>query len=360
MKFGKSMIIFLSMALLAGIVSGAKFEAGDTVSIEETVEENLYVAAGEVRVNSIVKGDLIVAGGQLEFNDIVTEDLTAAGGQVDVNNNVQGDARIAGGQITIDSAVNDLVVMGGDIKIREGTVVNGDAAVTGGSINIKGSYNRNLKVAAGMIDLDAVVAGNVELEAGSIRISRDTQINGNLTYTLDRELDIPEGQVKGSVKRLEPERKAYNYASSIFFKFAAFIGLLFIGLVWIAIMPHFFENTEKALSQKYWKSTLWGLIFLVVVPAALILIMLTIVGIPIAVLGFILYGLSVYLSRVVFARWLGGRLYKRGRFLKFIIGLVLLSILVWIPFIGWLLHIFAVMAGIGAVTQIKRKKKRRK
>ena len=59
--------------LLPMLAFGATFEAGKDVSTGkgETIEDNFYIAGGDVSVHSTVSGDLIAAGGKVLIAGVV-------------------------------------------------------------------------------------------------------------------------------------------------------------------------------------------------------------------------------------------------------------------------------------------------
>lgn len=359
--FLKKLLFLVLIAFLIPFALAAEFKAADTVIIDEVIKDNLYLSGGEIAVNEIVRGDVVAAGGKLEFNNVITEDLMAAGGQIEVNNNVQGDARIAAGQVSVDATINkDLVILGGSINLRKGTLVNGDVSAFGGQIDIKGDYNGDLRASGGTVRIDAKIAGNVEIESENIKISKDTVIDGNLTYTSDKELDIDPSQVRGDIRRIEPKIKKVKAALPFPWKFISFGAWLILALICAALFPKFFEKTSSAIKKSFWKSTLMGLLILIVTPIALMIILITVIGIPIAVVGFMLYIVAVYLSKIITAHWLGSKLYRKGKYIKMILGVVILTILFWIPFIGWILKLGTILVALGSVTQIPKARKKKK
>ena len=96
---------------------------------------------------------------------------------------------------------------------------------------------------------------------------------------------------------------------------------------------------------------------------------MTIIGIPLGIITLILYGIAVYLSTSVTALIFGHLLHarsfaKKGAGTIFVLSVgifLLLHVLTWIPVIGWLVNLVALLMGVGAVTlEIVSPKKGRK
>ncbi|NIP32376.1 hypothetical protein GWN26_01085, partial [Candidatus Saccharibacteria bacterium] len=91
-----SMLAFLLLALPA---QAAEVKAGEEYFLMEnqTIEGNLYTAAGYVDISGTITGDLLTAGGSVIITGDVGEDLIVGGGDIDIWGNVGGDLRAVGG-----------------------------------------------------------------------------------------------------------------------------------------------------------------------------------------------------------------------------------------------------------------------
>jgi len=71
------------------------------------------------------------------------------------------------------------------------------------------------------------------------------------------------------------------------------------------------------------------------------------------------YLISVYLSRafvgLAIGRWLFRRLGRESvsPYLGFFVGLIILWLLIAIPFVGWLIHLLALLLGLGALATVR-------
>jgi len=69
--------------LMPAFTLGATPKADDEVSIKKGfLQDNLYVAGGNVSVNSKIDGDLITVGGNVLISEDVSKDITVAGGSM--------------------------------------------------------------------------------------------------------------------------------------------------------------------------------------------------------------------------------------------------------------------------------------
>jgi len=92
------------------------------------------------------------------------------------------------------------------------------------------------------------------------------------------------------------------------------------------------------------------------VPVAIILGAITLVGIPVALIAFAVYLVAIYLAKIWVGAFLGRALLKpavetkRDWMLGLLVGLLILSIVRFIPYLGGLVHLAVVCLGLGAFT----------
>ncbi|MBK7872818.1 MAG: hypothetical protein IPJ74_20155, partial [Saprospiraceae bacterium] len=69
----KTIILLVFLCFLASLlpIQASNVRGGDHVSINNTMNENLYVAGGNIRVNATINGDIIGAGGEIRINEAV-------------------------------------------------------------------------------------------------------------------------------------------------------------------------------------------------------------------------------------------------------------------------------------------------
>ena len=118
---------------LASTCLSAHQQAGENLSISGVIDDDLYLAGGQVDLYATVEGDVVVAGGKLNLEGNVQADVIAAGGDLELRGTVADDARLAGGNIRVLAAVgDDLLVAGGRIQLGSMAEVGGAAWLSGG------------------------------------------------------------------------------------------------------------------------------------------------------------------------------------------------------------------------------------
>ena len=130
-------------------------------------------------------------------------------------------------------------------------------------------------------------------------------------------------------------------------------GLLVAGLLYWLAPGAFASRIETAGS--FFRAVGMGFLFLVAGPFALLVLGLTIVGIPLAAIGLAVYLTTLYVGILLFAYLVGSTLLTPGagfrRFaLVLLAGLTVVVLLVHLPVAGALFRIVATVAGAGMAT----------
>ncbi len=104
-----------------------------------------------------------------------------------------------------------------------------------------------------------------------------------------------------------------------------------------------------------WVSLLVGFILLVVAPVAAAVVMLTLIGIPLALLMLFGYLVVLYVGRVFVGLAIGRWLFTKFRrpqmslYVDLLVGLLILWLLGVIPYVGWAVRAVALLLGLGAL-----------
>jgi cytoskeletal protein CcmA (bactofilin family) len=361
--------VSIALFLVAPIISSAQFNAGETVRILDIQEDDLYVAGGEVTIDAPVYGDVMAAGGELVFNDSIGEDLTVAGGEITINGPTGDDLRITGGQVTVRGVVyDDVIVFGGDVLIASSAVIKGNLVSYTGKTAIEGTVEGAVKATGGEITISGSISGPSQLVAEDISIGDGAAFMSDVSYySKDGEVDFGTSLI-GVTATLDEslgwkDRMDHEEERSI----GAGIGLigwimfLVSGFIILALINKFFSGRFKRASEQAMGATVnslgYGLIYLILVPLALIVLMITIVGIPAALLLLTLYIITITLGSLIFGLLLSHLLNKRkggtwGFWKMVLIGLGLafaLKLVALIPFIGGLASFVAIAIAFGAI-----------
>ena len=340
---------FLSPSAMGFDERANVYVAGADVRIETPVNGDLYAAAGRVSVLEAVLGDAVVAGGSVDIAGAIRDDLRAAGGVVTLGGNIAGEALVAGGSIAF----------GRDAE------VHGRAWLAGGDIAVAGKLFGGLKVYGKNIVLLGEIRGPVEIHAEQIEITASARIVGDVRYSSRHELRRdPKAQISGSVTRadaaFEFPRPTLDIPGLPAIRPMLLLGLLAAGALLLALFPRFTAHALQTLGAAPLKSLGLGTAIFFSLPPVILLLTITIIGIPIALVLAALYAAALLVGYLIAAFYVGDRLLRAlrrqseeppygGRVAALAVALVLLWLAYAVPYAGTLIILIALVAGLGAM-----------
>lgn len=310
---------------------------------------------------------LVAAQEQRSGGKVVVErgetvgDLVASGGAVEVLGTVDGDLRAYGGSVTIRGEVTgDVVAYAGDVEING--EVGGNVSAFGGSVELGpgGSVGGWFQAGAGDVVIDGVVGGDADVAAGSLELRSGALVNGDLRHTAQSFEQEGDGRVLGTVSRVSEIqfREGMDFQGPEFptgaFALYGFLVNLVLGAVLLYAFPGFTMKSALRFRGRALGSFGWGLFGLIGIPILLVLVMLTIVGIPLAIAGFGLYLLLIWIGSVLGGYGLGDWLllragYAGNRWASLLVGLLVVALVGLVPVLGGLFGFVVTVMGIGAV-----------
>jgi len=125
-----------------------------------------------------------------------------------------------------------------------------------------------------------------------------------------------------------------------------------VGCLLVWLFPPASRHYALVIAEHPWPSLGWGLLTLILIPVTAILLLLSLVGIPLALMLAVLAFLAAQIARLGVGYLVGVRVLRihpeNQRVLSFALGFTLFSVLTFIPILGRLLDILAVIVGLGA------------
>jgi hypothetical protein len=274
----------------------------------------VIASGGTVVVNAPVRS-LTAAGGSVIVNAPVAGDLIVTGGVISVDADIDGKVLAAGGNIGINGTIENLLATGGTVTLGPSARVLRDAVISAGTVVNAGTVVRNLTVSANTFENPG--------SAGSIEYQEQ-----------------------------QPVTDAFSGFSFISLLIA--VGFLFLGIILIQIFPEEFASVVREVVTGPIVKTIVGFFGIVVSALVVLVIAITVIGLPVAAVLGMFVVISLLISGLFVAYALGdivvSRLrWKTGVTVTFIVGFVILQILYLIPVIGVLVQIVAVSLGYGAL-----------
>jgi cytoskeletal protein CcmA (bactofilin family) len=371
---GKRCSVSLLVAFLIAIatfgtqtisVAASEIRTGDdpNVPVGETVNDDLYIFGGDVDIAGTVNGDAVVTAGNLDVPGRVDGSLAIIAGQVEISGTVERAVRVAAGDVTISGDLGgDLLVTGGRVTIESTGAIGGDLVVASGDVTILGPVDGDVRGNIGNLTINEEIGGDVRVTADDIELQSDAQIAGDLDYTSPSEADLDDGAAVTGVRshnetsRFTPGDNWVNWVLSPLFRLLV---ALFTGLVLILLLPRATAIVADGIRRSPAGSFVLGLILLVFVPIVSLILFVTLVGIPIAIILWLSYLAVLYLSQIFLGIALGRTILPKswdttGRgynLLAMTLGVVFLAALriIPLPFLDSVIAAITAIFGLGAI-----------
>lgn len=248
----------------------------------------------------------------------------------------------------------DLVTFGGDARVPEGQVVR-DVVTMGGDAVIEGTAQGDVITMGGDAVVDGVVNGDVVTMGGDLELRNGGIVHGEVV-TFGGEYDS-HGASGGSsaIPFVAPSalERLGDMLGDAFSGLIAYALLFVLGLLMSGLANDRFEALRVAIAREPVRASALGLVGIVGSVAAIIVLCITVIGIPAAVvLGFAL-PLAIWIGMAAAASVLGALLpiaALRGKpVLQLAAGCAVLYLLSLLPVVGALGGLIAACIGLGAV-----------
>lgn len=360
------------------ILIGAGVAAAQTVT--QTHGGDVFTSGASVTETFSADRDLFVGGRAVTIGGTAGGDAHIGGFDVDVSTRIAEDLYVVGSKVFVRSEIaKDLSAMGLNVQTGATSRTLGNARLMGGTVRIEGTYGGAVSALGGDVYLNAVIKGDTRITADSISFGPDATVQGILTYATPQDLAVPERVAPAERVRREPytpsrlwqdmrdgwEQGDMPVLPTFMSLIEAFIiSLLFfiiLGAIALTFAPKPVDRMRKAIAQRPGQVALLGIAGLSVLFGMIPITALTIVGlpfVPIVLLALIVawvlgYALGAYaIARRVWDAFGGDPEPPLVANLAALASaIVIIAILNFIPFVGWVANYTLVLLGIGGMTK---------
>ena len=325
---------------------------------------NLYLAGTEVRLEQRADGDVVAAAGRIAIDAGVAGDAVLAAGSVDVRGPVADDLRAAGGIITLAGSVQgEALVAGASVHITPEADLAGRAWLAGNEVTIAGRLRNEVKAYGRHITVSGDIEGPVALSGERIDIAAGANLRGDLSYSSTQDIVIdPQARIAGKVTRepgvFQMPRPQLHIPGLSAARPLLLFGLIAAGILLYAVFPRYTANAARTLHAAPLKSLGLGTALFFSAPPIILLLVITIIGIPVALVVAALYAVALLAGYLIAAFFVGDRLLRligksdvstAWRALSLAVALAALWLLRHIPYAGGLIVLAALLFGVGAL-----------
>jgi cytoskeletal protein CcmA (bactofilin family) len=276
---------------------------------------------------------------------------------------LQDDKVVAGGSFTLKSGETidgNLFVFGGAVTLEQDSDVKGDVVLMGGTVAIDGTVTGSVVGIGGVVSLrpNAVVAGDLTTVGATLNRDPGAQVEGQVVNGLHPPFQF---SIPGRVQIPDAPNAEVHFSpiwSGMWFLFRTFLWAA-LAVLLVMFLPNQSERTALAAAGQPLLAGAVGLLTVVVAPLLLIAIAITIILIPVSLVGGAVLAVAWFLGRIALGLEVGRRLavsLKQDWPLAVAagVGTFLLTLVVdgmdaLIPCVGWLAPFLVGILGLGAV-----------
>ncbi len=252
--------------------------------------------------SSQIAGSLRAAAQQLQVSNVaVGNNITAAGNSVSISN----------------SSAKGVYAAGSDISVSGNFQA---VALTGGSVSLGGNY-----------------AGDVQVNAASVRVASGTTVGGTLTVPSDAQVTIEEGASVPSVSYSSVLQQGASSEQgtggfSIFMCIFACIAHMLLAMFFALLFKESLTRATEMYREKAGRTALSGLVVFIVVPFVALFLLFPLVTIPISAFIFIAMAVVWMFSIPLAGYVLGCRFLPKMRPMGAgVLGTLALTVLAYLP-----------------------------
>lgn len=265
-----------------------------------------------------------------------------------------------------EAELGDRVTFGQDAVVREGERVR-DVVTMGGDARIEGEVLGSVVTMGGDADVRGHVVGDVVTMGGDATIASDATVDGEVT-TMGGTLDAGSGVTTGPVVTMGGTDVAGLAAIGTIGGLAAFIhsalagaasfALLFLlGLVMLGAARERFDAMQVVVAREPLHALALGAVSFIGAVLATVVLAITVIGIPAAIVVAIALSVGCYLGLATVAAVIGAVLpiaqLKERPVMQLAAGVATLYLASLVPGVGTLALMAAGAVGLGAVLRTR-------
>lgn len=306
------------------INEGDKFVTGNNVTVDELIDGNVFVFANEVTLKREIAGDVFIFANKVNIEtDLIYKNVYICGNNVTVNGGISGDLYVCANTFVLGS---------------------------------EGFVYRDLNAFTQSTQILGTVRRNVYLSTANLSFSNNNAhgaIYGNLTYTANKQVQIPEDTVLGNVSFEQAKTITASIVPSLI---SALVFVLIIWALTLLVAPKFTKASGILVSQKFLPTIGVGLLTCIGIPALCLLFLMIpyLQGISLTILTVFILAicLSFAITCIAFANYIASKFKTLTWYKTLLMVAVLVVVLVLlkqIPFFGIFIEFACVVIGLGTM-----------
>ena len=360
-----SLIALLLISLFTPIVTA------ENEVVETTTTDNQVTPISEPQEEITIK-----KGDEYLFQDTVTIDTPVDGNlfimanTVTINTQIGGDAFIFANTLNIEEngyILNNVFACANTINVK-GVVYN--IYSVGDTLTIDGFIYRDVKSICNTLNINSMIGRNVFVDCSSINFkekpnSEETpsvasygSIQGNLNYSSDTEISIPDGYVSGEINFSQLQNNTFDISNYIYSLGAILVSAIIIWLIGLWISPKLLHNTSHSITlRKALQIIGLGIIVPIVIALLSVIILLIPITSQLTILLLCILSILFFISTSVAMININTMICNKLKITQnlYKLGfLIIITIIYWlftlIPYVGTIISLIAIIWGIGNIS----------
>jgi hypothetical protein len=292
-------------------------------------------------VRGTVKGDLVT------FAKRTVVSGTVEGNIYDFSNSIDLDGQLG----------HSIYAFTQSLHVNDRGHVGDGVVAAAGDVSLEGEVNRSVTMFVGSADVSGRVGRELTMTGDNLTVTNTARIGGGLSARV-RELKnvhIADGATITGARDIEVRVKESHFTRPRFYFFQAvwLAAAMLVGWLGLVLFPGFFQESTHAVGSG-WRSLGLGFAVLAGVPVTIFVTAITLVGLPVSLMLVAMYLGAIYLAKIWVGAYLGQILLKptgptkSDWLLGLLVGLLIITVIGFIPYLGGLVRFVVVCLGLGA------------
>jgi cytoskeletal protein CcmA (bactofilin family) len=367
--FRRGTVAALLMAGMCGALmvpagaSATEFRKGENAGVtsSEVIKGDVFLSGDRLSVDGTVNGDVYAFGRSLDVTGHVLGDVIVFAHDVHVTGQVDGNIRSFANNLTLSGTVGrSVTIFCEELKLDKSGKITRSVTALSDRFLLDGRVGQDLLAMNGRMDLKGQVDGEIQLRSDTFTIENTAQVGGAIHFRGQKPAEVsPQAKLASAVDYQHVEKGEHQEGGAHYYLWRLLWSASFIlyGLVLTWMMPKF-AGECFACAENAGVSIGLGVLVGISLFFASLLVCVTIVGLPLGVLGFALWLAMLFSAQIVFGgligRWILGRTEDTwGRVGRMALGMGILGVVVpllhQIPVAEFFFKLAVMAWGFGAI-----------
>ena len=349
-----TLLLFVAVPCMAfpwQIMSGEQ-----TIEKGQTITGDLFFRGDSLEINGEVKGDLIVWSGQVVVNGKVDGSIIGvAWDRLVIGGEVQGHVRVLANETYINGKVNGTITTAtANFNSSPDSLIGQGLLGIFSKVTLRGTVNGPVDVKSmPLIQISGRINGPLKTQGAPVIWQAPLTLNGTVNDYSGVASDpskLKGVSFSGRYLLHQPE-ESHAQASGLMtiFSIIWFIGSLLASLILFRLFPRTLWSITEPSSSNFRRSMVAGLLTLIGLPIVILILSITMVGIPLAILLGLVYTILMLFFGVPVNLWLGRVLFhsRLHPSVMIILAGILQVLISFIPIINIAALLVFIILGMG-------------